>query len=82
MSLVRRETEWMRRGPPARSTKAKARIDRYHALLDDAPDAPLGELDFSIPPGPRVFVVRREPSLYRPYENWCTKCTNGGRFVV
>ena len=53
-SLVRRETAWMRRGPPARSTKAKARIDRYHALLDDAPEAKDAELAFRIPPGPRL----------------------------
>jgi len=53
-SLLRRETDWMRRGPPARSTKAKARIARYHHLLDDAPEAPPGELVFAIPPGPRL----------------------------
>ena len=52
--LLRRETAWMRRGPPARSTKAKARIQRYHALLDDAPEAVPGELAFAIPPGPRL----------------------------
>ncbi len=52
--LLRRETDWMRRGPPARSTKAKARIARYHHLLDDAPEAPPGELAFAIPPGPRL----------------------------
>jgi ABC transport system ATP-binding/permease protein len=53
-SLLRRETAWMRRGPPARSTKAKARIDRYHALLGDAPEATDADLDFRIPPGPRL----------------------------
>jgi ATP-binding cassette subfamily F protein uup len=53
-SLLRRETDWMRRGPPARSTKAKARIDRYHALLDGAPEAESPELAFRIPPGPRL----------------------------
>ena len=29
---VRREEEWLRRGPKARTTKAKARIDQAHAL--------------------------------------------------
>ncbi len=53
-SVLRRETEWMRRGPPARSTKAKARIDRYHALLDAAPESRPAELAFRIPPGPRL----------------------------
>ncbi len=30
--LLRRELEWLKRGPKARSTKQKARIDRVHAL--------------------------------------------------
>jgi ATP-binding cassette subfamily F protein uup len=37
LNLVRRETEWLRRGPKARSTKQKARIDRAHALIDKGP---------------------------------------------
>jgi len=54
LNLLRRETAWMRRGPPARTTKAKARIHRYHELLDDAPlDLP-AELELEIPPGPRL----------------------------
>jgi ATP-binding cassette subfamily F protein uup len=32
--VLRRELEWLRRGPKARSTKQKARIDRVHALRD------------------------------------------------
>ncbi len=32
--VLRRELEWLRRGPKARSTKQKARIDRAHALRD------------------------------------------------
>jgi ATP-binding cassette subfamily F protein uup len=52
--LLRRETEWMRRGPPARTTKANARIERYHHLLDDAPPPADRELVFRIPPGPRL----------------------------
>jgi ATP-binding cassette subfamily F protein uup len=55
--LLRRETEWMRRGPPARTTKANARIERYHHLLDDAPDAKDRELAFGIPAGPRLGTV-------------------------
>ena len=31
-TLYRRELEWMRRGAQARTTKAKARIDRFHQL--------------------------------------------------
>ncbi|MCE9592936.1 MAG: ATP-binding cassette domain-containing protein [Planctomycetes bacterium] len=53
-NLLRRETEWMRRGPPARTTKAKARIHRYENLVDAAPVALSADLEFEIPPGPRL----------------------------
>ncbi len=53
-NLLRRETVWMRRGAPARTTKAKARIDRFHALAAAAPIALPGELELEIPPGPRL----------------------------
>ncbi|MBN1770302.1 MAG: ABC-F family ATP-binding cassette domain-containing protein [Deltaproteobacteria bacterium] len=32
---VRREIEWLRRGPKARSTKAQGRIDEAHRLIDE-----------------------------------------------
>ncbi|MCU0245090.1 MAG: ABC-F family ATP-binding cassette domain-containing protein [Bryobacter sp.] len=35
---VRRELEWLRRGPKARTTKSKARIDTAHALMDRLSD--------------------------------------------
>ena len=53
-NMLRRETAWMRRGPPARSTKAKARIERYGELVDAAPAAAASELAFQIPSGPRL----------------------------
>ncbi|MBI3828409.1 MAG: ABC-F family ATP-binding cassette domain-containing protein [Planctomycetes bacterium] len=34
-SKVRRETEWLKRGPPARTTKARARIDEAGRLIDE-----------------------------------------------
>jgi ATP-binding cassette subfamily F protein uup len=34
-NLVRREMEWLRRGPKARTTKAKARIDNAGRLIDE-----------------------------------------------
>jgi ATP-binding cassette subfamily F protein uup len=53
-NALRRETAWMRRGPPARTTKAKARIHRFHDLVGAAPIPLASELDFEIPPGPRL----------------------------
>lgn len=35
---VRTEIEWLRRGPKARATKAKARIDNAHSLIDKLAD--------------------------------------------
>ncbi|HYF49810.1 MAG TPA: ABC-F family ATP-binding cassette domain-containing protein [Planctomycetota bacterium] len=34
-SKVRREAEWLKRGPPARTTKSRARIDEAGRLMDD-----------------------------------------------
>src|SRR5690606_2523997 len=32
---VRREVEWLKRGPKARSTKAQARIDQAHSMQEE-----------------------------------------------
>jgi ATP-binding cassette subfamily F protein uup len=37
-NTLRRETEWLRRGPPARSTKQQARIQRAETLSEDVAD--------------------------------------------
>ena len=37
LNLYRRELAWMRRGAKARSTKQKARIERFEKLADDKP---------------------------------------------
>ncbi len=34
LNLLRKETEWMRRSPPARTTKSKARIQTFHELTE------------------------------------------------
>ncbi len=36
LNLLRKETDWMRRSPPARTTKSKARIVSYHHLKEEA----------------------------------------------
>src|SRR5204862_1466466 len=35
--LVRKELAWLRRGPPARTSKPKFRIDAANALIEDVP---------------------------------------------
>src|SRR4051812_1317403 len=37
-NLVRKELAWPRRGPPARTSKPKFRIDAANALIDDVPE--------------------------------------------
>jgi ABC transport system ATP-binding/permease protein len=54
LGLLRREAAWMHRGPPARTTKARARIHRYEALAAGAPLEGPAELELAIPPGPRL----------------------------
>jgi len=54
LNLLRRETEWLRRGPQGRGTKAKARIRRAEELQDAAPEARVTAPVFTIPPGPRL----------------------------
>ncbi|BBI31044.1 ABC-F family ATP-binding cassette domain-containing protein [Cohnella abietis] len=47
-NLLRNELAWIRRGAQARSTKQKARIDRYEALKENGPKASADKMDVSI----------------------------------
>ncbi|OKP80673.1 ABC transporter [Paenibacillus helianthi] len=47
-NLLRTELAWIRRGAKARSTKQKARIDRYEKLKDSQGVASTGALDISV----------------------------------
>jgi ABC transport system ATP-binding/permease protein len=56
-SFVRREIEWIRRRPKARTTKAKARIDRYDAAVAATPtvdDKRGPTMRLELPAGPRL----------------------------
>ena len=50
-NIVRREIEWLRRGPKARSTKQKARIDRAGELIQE-----LSELEYRNAQGKSVDI--------------------------
>lgn len=45
--VLRRELEWLKRGPKARSTKQKARIDRIHAMQDQVFKQAQGKVDIA-----------------------------------
>ena len=49
LTLLRRETAWIRRGPPARTTKSKARIKAYDDLVEAAPEVAPRDLELAIP---------------------------------
>jgi ATP-binding cassette subfamily F protein uup len=53
-NLLRREIDWLRRQPKARTTKSKARIDRAHDLINAKPLAPDPGMQLLIPSGPRL----------------------------
>ena len=62
LSIIRRETDWIKRGPHGRTTKEKARVARYNELSSHDALEKREELAFEIPPGPRLGgkVIRAE----------------------
>jgi ABC transport system ATP-binding/permease protein len=46
-SLLKKELAWIRRGAKARTTKQKARIDRFNSLKDDNPEAVADKIEIS-----------------------------------
>lgn len=50
--FLRRELEWVRRGPKARTTKSKSRLDRYFEVAGQAPPDIDKDVDLVIPPPP------------------------------
>src|ERR671918_764649 len=51
---IARELEWVRESPKARRTKARARLNRYEALLAEERDVRLDRVQIHIPAGPRL----------------------------
>ncbi len=47
-NFLRNELEWIKRGARARSTKQKARTDRYYEILEQAPAQQLESLEMSV----------------------------------
>lgn len=52
--FLRNEIEWVRRGPKARTTKSKARLDRYHEIKNEEGPEQEDEVDLVIPPPPTL----------------------------
>jgi ATP-binding cassette ChvD family protein len=60
--VLKRELEWVRMNPRARSTKNKARLERYNELASQDFDAREDAADIQIVPGPPLgeLVIRAE----------------------
>lgn len=69
--VLRRELEWLKRGPKARSTKQKARIDRIHDMQETEFKQAQGNVDISAP-GRRIGkkVIELE-AISKSYEGRC-----------
>jgi len=52
--FLKRELEWVRRGPKARTTKSKSRLDRYFDVADQKAVEKDGDMDLVIPPPPQL----------------------------
>ncbi len=69
--FLKRELEWVRRGPKARTTKAKDRMDRYFEIADqEAPEEEL-DVDLIIPTPPKLgnkIIDVRDVSMGYPGE--------------
>lgn len=52
--FLKRELEWVRRGPKARRTKSVDRIDRYFEMAAQEAPEPELEVDLIIPPAPKL----------------------------
>ncbi len=50
--FLKRELEWVRRGPKARTTKSKSRLDRYEAVASKEGPEVEQDVDVVIPPPP------------------------------
>ncbi|MBP0017223.1 MAG: ABC-F family ATP-binding cassette domain-containing protein [Cyanobacteria bacterium SBLK] len=65
--VLRRELEWLKRGPKARSTKQKARIDRIHAMQETSFKAVKGKVDIDTPGrriGKKVIELEKVSKSY------------------
>lgn len=49
-NFLRRELEWVRRGPKARTSKSKSRLDNYFEIAEKRNDEPELDIELLIPP--------------------------------
>jgi ATP-binding cassette subfamily F protein uup len=52
--FLKRELDWVRRGPKARTTKSKSRLDRYYEVEAQGPPETESDVELIIPPPPQL----------------------------
>jgi ABC transport system ATP-binding/permease protein len=87
--FLRRELDWVRRGPSARRTKSKERLERYFDVAGQAPPEIDRDMDLVIPPPPPLgnrtveFVrVGMELGGKRLFSGLSLNFANGQRFGI
>jgi len=76
--FLRRELEWVKRGPKARRTKAKSRLDNYHEVASQNDYEVELDVDLIIPPSDRLGkkVLEFKDASVKIGENYCSKTLN------
>ncbi len=75
---VKTEIEWLRRGPKARTTKSKARIDKAHEMIGDLADA--NQRAVKTTAGIDFEATDRKTKRLVEFENVC--CELGDRTIL
>ena len=52
--FLRREIQWVRAQPKARTTKSKSRLERFDDVVDQGPPPDESDMDLVIPPAPQL----------------------------
>ncbi|MBI1841480.1 MAG: ATP-binding cassette domain-containing protein [Verrucomicrobia bacterium] len=87
--FLRREVQWVRTQPKARTTKSKSRLERFDAVADQGPPPDESDMDLVIPPAPQLGnrVVDLEDLGVRLGDRWLFSHLNyhfeaGGRIGI
>lgn len=56
-SFIRREIDWIRRGPKARTTKSKSRIQRFDDAVNQGPLVQTGEVELIMPEPDKLSTI-------------------------
>ncbi len=78
LSFLRREMEWIRRGPKARTTKSQARVDRFWEIANQEPLKREQTAELLLPPAPPLgnIIVQLKDLGYQVEGRWLFRHLN------